>query len=311
MKKNNQKNTGLARKYVNILGINVLSSDVSEVLTGVNNFITHNSKFGDRNSKTGVPRKKFSIVTPNPELVLSSLENSALKKALNSADFAVPDGIGLAQAARFLSLKAPKNIVLRTMVSFYQGILVGGATLVNKSWLTRELNIVKGRKLFEELIKLAGRKRWKVLLLGGKDNEAHAAARKLQYKYNKLRVLSVKGPKLNQNAEPVTEVDKKIQKDVIDVINKYLPEILFVAFGNPKQEIWIQKNLPKLDIGGAMAVGGTFRYISGLSKLPPAWMEDAGLEWLWRLLTEPVRLHRMWNAVVVFPWRVFMYKLTH
>lgn len=311
MKKNNENKDLLGRKYVNILGINVTSTEVAEVLAGVNDFIAHNSEFGDRNSKKTGYNKKFSIVTPNPELVLSSEYNAALKKALNSADFAVPDGIGLAQAARFLTLKAPKNFFLRTVVSFYQGILVGGATLVNKSWLTTELNIVKGRKLFEELIKLAERKRWKVLLLGGKDNEADAAARKLQYKYNKLRVLSVKGPKLNQNAEPMTEVDKKIQKDVIDVVNTYSPEVLFVAFGNPKQEIWIQKNMAKLKIGGAMAVGGTFRYIAGLSKLPPQWMGNLGLEWLWRVLTEPVRLRRIWNAVVVFPWKVFIYKISH
>jgi N-acetylglucosaminyldiphosphoundecaprenol N-acetyl-beta-D-mannosaminyltransferase len=83
-----------------------------------------------------------------------------------------------------------------------------------------------------------------------------------------------------------------------------------VAFNNPKQEIWIYKNLKSLTVGGAMAVGGTFRYIAGLSKLPSAWMEKAGLEWLYRLITEPYRLRRVLNAFPVFPLRVFLYKVT-
>lgn len=304
MKKNKEKKNLLDRKYVNILGINVLVTQSDRVIAGVKEKIADSSKLGSGNAK-------FFILTPNPELVLASFKNLELKKALNSADFPVPDGIGLAQAAKFLSLKAPGNIVLRTFVCLCQGVFVGGATFLNRSWLTNELTIVKGRKLFEDLVKLAEKKRWKIFLLGGKDNEADNAARKLKYKYSKLRIMSAKGPKLNQKAETASEVDLKIGKDIVNRINEYAPEILFVAFGNPKQEIWIHNNLSKLNIGGAMAVGGTFRFISGLSRLPPEWMENVGLEWLWRLLTEPVRLLRIWNAVVVFPWKVFIYKLTH
>lgn len=115
---------------------------------------------------------------------------------------------------------------------------------------------------------------------------------------------------MDKNAQAITEVDKKIEKDVIDKINKFNPDLLFVAFGNPKQEIWIYDNLLKLNIGGAMAVGGSLRYLAGLSSLPPVWMEKVGLEWLWRLVTEPFRLPRIWNAVVVFPWKVFLYKIS-
>ena len=93
------------------------------------------------------------------------------------------------------------------------------------------------------------------------------------------------------------------------MINKFMPHLLFVAFNNPKQEIWIRRNLPKLKVKGAMAVGGTFRYNAGLSELPPNWMESLGLEWAWRLITEPYRLKRIVNAVVVFPYKVFLYKV--
>jgi N-acetylglucosaminyldiphosphoundecaprenol N-acetyl-beta-D-mannosaminyltransferase len=81
-----------------------------------------------------------------------------------------------------------------------------------------------------------------------------------------------------------------------------------VGFGAPKQEKWIYKWLPKLRVGGAMAVGGTFAYLSGQSKLPPKWMEERGLEWLWRLLNEPRRALRILKAVILFPLKISWYK---
>jgi N-acetylglucosaminyldiphosphoundecaprenol N-acetyl-beta-D-mannosaminyltransferase len=141
-----------------------------------------------------------------------------------------------------------------------------------------------------------------MFFLGGLDNEAELTAKKLKANYSS-------GPKLDNNAEPISEVDRKSQIDVITKINSFGPQLLFVGFGNPKQEIWINKNLSKLNIGGAMALGGTFRYMSGHSPLPPKWMDQMGLEWLWRLFTEPFRFTRIWNAVIIFPLRVLMSKL--
>jgi N-acetylglucosaminyldiphosphoundecaprenol N-acetyl-beta-D-mannosaminyltransferase len=216
---------------------------------------------------------KFYIVTPNPELVLMARKNNLLKNALNSADLSVPDGVGLKLA-------------------------IPG------------LNIIKGRDLFTELIKLAVKKNWRVFLLGGMGDEAKIASRKLQIANPKLQIQSDKFVKLDQSANPVTENDKELEKSAIDKINKFAPELLFVAFGNPKQEIWIHNNLSKLKVGGAMAVGGAFRYTAGLSKLPPKWIEQSSLEWLWRVFTEPHRINRIWNAVVVFPTKFLVSKLT-
>lgn len=251
MKKNTKNTHKTGRKIVDILGIGVDSTSKGEVLTAVTKKVSDSSK--------------FYIVTPNPELVLASTKNSLLKSALNNADFAIPDGIGLRVA----------------------------------KW---DLNIIKGREFFLDLVELARKKNWKMFFLGGLDNEAKLAAKKLGAEY-------FEGPKLDKEAKPVLEVDRKLQIDAIERINNFRPHLLFVAFGNPKQEIWIYRNLPRLNIGGAMAVGGAFRYIAGLSKLPPKWIENAGLEWLWRLFTELFRFKRIWNAVVVFPLKFWMSKL--
>lgn len=215
---------------------------------------------------------KFYIVTPNPEIVLMAQRNEKLKSALNGTDLAIPDGVGL-------KLAMP------------------------------DLNIIKGRELFSELIALAAKKNWKVFLLGGLGNEAVLASSKLKIKYPKLNIEYAQGPKLNNDAKPASENDKKLQKEAVNKINKFAPQILFVAFGNPKQEIWVHQNYLKLAIGGAMAVGGAFRYLAGLSELPPKWMASLGLEWLYRLGSEPNRIGRIFNAVIVFPFKILLSKM--
>jgi len=260
MKNNNE----MSQNYVNILGIKVLSTTLPRLLTGVREKIAHN--------------KKFYIVTPNPEIILASTKNILLEEALNSADFSVPDGVGLSYASKFLFGKS--------------------------------LNIIPGRILFEKLIELANKKGWKVFLLGGYGQEVTKAAENLRKNFKSVKIEAFAGPKLDNHADPVLDPDRTLQKEALRLINSFSPELLFVAFQNPKQEIWIYRNLKYLDIGGAMVVGGTFRYIAGITPLPPKWMEQMGLEWLYRLITEPRRLGRIINASVVFPLRIFWFKVT-
>jgi N-acetylglucosaminyldiphosphoundecaprenol N-acetyl-beta-D-mannosaminyltransferase len=83
------------------------------------------------------------------------------------------------------------------------------------------------------------------------------------------------------------------------------PHLLLVAFGSPKQDIWISQHLHQMpSVRVAMGVGGTFDFIAGTKKRAPAFMQKLGLEWLYRFVQEPSRWKRMWNAVVVFPWLV-------
>lgn len=263
MLKNNEKSVSLSQKYVTILGINVLSTTVSGVLTSVRDKISHNLK--------------FSIFTPNPELVLMANQDQNLKNIINAGTLLVPDGVGLNYASKFLYAKP--------------------------------LTIIPGRVLFIKLIELANKKHWRVFFLGGNGSEAEEARLSLEKNYKSIKIDTFKGPILNNSGIPDTEVDKRLQIDALNRINKFKPHLLFVAFGNPKQELWINKNLKSLSINGAMAVGGTFNYVAGKSLRAPQWMETAGLEWFWRLLTEPQRLPRILNAVVIFPLFVLKSKI--
>lgn len=84
-------------------------------------------------------------------------------------------------------------------------------------------------------------------------------------------------------------------------------EIVFVNFGAPRQEKFISENrrkFPKARI--LVGIGGTFDFLTGKMKRAPVWMRKIGLEWLCRLIREPKRFRRIWNAVVVFPILAFI-----
>jgi N-acetylglucosaminyldiphosphoundecaprenol N-acetyl-beta-D-mannosaminyltransferase len=77
------------------------------------------------------------------------------------------------------------------------------------------------------------------------------------------------------------------------MVNSSGAAILLVAYGAPRQELWIARNRRRLSVRLAMAVGGTFDFLSGQKSRAPRWMRSAGLEWLYRLSKEPRRWRRM------------------
>lgn len=94
--------------------------------------------------------------------------------------------------------------------------------------------------------------------------------------------------------------------------NVYLPDILIMTLGAPKQELWINENLAKLPtIKLAVGIGGAIDFLSGAIKRAPKVFRSFGLEWLWRFLRQPRRFPRIWRAIFVFYFLVLKYKLEH
>jgi N-acetylglucosaminyldiphosphoundecaprenol N-acetyl-beta-D-mannosaminyltransferase len=77
------------------------------------------------------------------------------------------------------------------------------------------------------------------------------------------------------------------------------PDLLFVAFGHPRQEFWIDQHRAELPATVAIGVGGAFDFVAGVTRRAPIWMQRLGLEWLHRLLQQPWRWRRM-RALPVF-----------
>ena len=93
------------------------------------------------------------------------------------------------------------------------------------------------------------------------------------------------------------------QPEIVDRINAAKPDILFVALGNPKQELWMGRNAAKLEVPVMIGIGGTFNFIAGRVKRAPKWMQKSGLEWIYRILQEPGRLWRRYAyGLVKFGW---------
>lgn len=212
-------------------------------------------------------KHKFYIVTPNPEIVLAAQSDPELLRILNNADLSIPDGTGI--------------------------------TLFKPS-----LKLVKGRELMVNLFALASKKKLKIYLLGSTDAVINKCIQKLKIENSKLEIAGRGGPMFDKNANPVSEIDTKLEIDIVGEINHFKPDLLFVGLGTPKEQKWIAKWLPKLNIGGAMEVGGSFDYFAGAVKPTPAVMSSISLEWLWRVIQEPKRVKRIFNALVLFPLAV-------
>lgn len=247
------------------------------------------------------------ITTPNPEIVLKAIRNRKLYSFIETSDFAVPDGVGLVLADFFLKLKCPRvpfSFLILPFQWFYTVVLY----LLGKRSIF-SLDLIKGRDLFERLVFLANKKGWKVVFLGDGERSAQKAADVLQKNYKKVKIFPFVGPSLNKQGQPIDNENKKVEIEILESINRIRPHFLFVAFGAPKQELWLGRNLSKLEIGLAMTVGGSFDYVSGKVKKPPEFLEKFGLEWFWRLIIQPKRVGRIFNAVVIFPLKLILWKL--
>lgn len=254
-------------------------------------------------------KRKVMIVTPNPEIILEAQDDNTLLQILNKADISLPDGVGLVAWHKFLGLPNPKDKFRRMLTLFVQALGVEFSILFNRKWLYSDLRPIHGRDFAFDLIELSAKKELKVFLLGGEGNEANKAMRKLKSRMPSLRIQVFKGPYLDKEGKPVTKADEVLEKRTVSLINKFAPDILFVGMGAPKQEKWMYRYFSKINAIIFMGVGGTFKYLAGQTPLPPKWIDDAGLAWLWRLVIGDQTTERIINALFVFPWKVFLAKL--
>ncbi|MCK4450446.1 MAG: WecB/TagA/CpsF family glycosyltransferase, partial [Anaerolineae bacterium] len=146
---------------------------------------------------------------------------------------------------------------------------------------------------------LAAQKGYSLFLLGAAPGVAVATAARLCQTYPGLRIAGTHA------GSPALEEEDEI----VRLIQRAKPDILFVAYGAPQQDKWIARNLERLGVPVAMGVGGAFDFISGRAKRAPRWLQRVGLEWLHRLLHEPWRWRRM-LALPRFVWLVVRERLT-
>lgn len=196
----------------------------------------------------------FLIMGPNAQLINLAQHNPDFVEALQASALNVPDGISTVFAARLFGRKISER--------------------------------VPGGELMERLCRDASERGLSVYLLGGLPGAADGAAKELQRRYPSLSVAGIDCPPLGfeHDAAECARIRQRIVAAA--------PDLLFVAFGAPKQEIWMYQNCLSLPICAAMSVGAAFDTLAGLRKRAPLWTQKANVEWLYRLVQEPRRLWR-------------------
>ena len=155
--------------------------------------------------------------------------------------------------------------------------IVYGAKILHQPLRGRVPGIEFGTGMIERCAKLGK----SVYLLGAKPGVAEQAAENLKNRFPGL-VIAGTNDGYFQDDDPVVEK-----------INAAQPDLLLVCLGAPKQELWMQRNAPRLRVGLMAGLGGSLDVFAGNVKRAPKFFQKLGLEWFYRLIKEPKRIGRM------------------
>jgi N-acetylglucosaminyldiphosphoundecaprenol N-acetyl-beta-D-mannosaminyltransferase len=148
---------------------------------------------------------------------------------------------------------------------------------------------LSGSDLIFDICKKASELKLKVFLLGGLEISNKIAQQKLKELFPNLIISGYSPP---YSPYPFA---KEHNENILKIIEDFSPDVLFVAFGAPKQEFWIDDNktlLEKIGIKLAVSVGGTFEIVAGIERRAPKFIQKIGLESIWRLYQNPKRFKR-------------------
>lgn len=208
------------------------------------------------------------VLTPNVDHFMRARKDTRFREIYDNADLRLADGMPVLWGARAL-----------------------GTPLKAK---------VSGSDLIGELCRHAAREQLRVFFLGTTPRVLETASRALVERYPDLQIVGACSPQVSTSGECAEDAE------VERMVHEARPHLLFVAFGTPKQEMWIASHYRALGVPVSIGIGASLDFIAGVQVRAPAWMQRAGLEWLWRLVHEP---RRLWRRYLVqdppFLWHVF------
>ena len=194
---------------------------------------------------------RYQIATANLDFVRNARKDPELHRVICECAMVLPDGYPLVWVSKML-----------------------GRPL--KARLT-------GADLTPELAKLSAAKGYGIFLLGSSDENARKTAAILTEQYPGANFVGHYSP-------PVVPLEQMDDDEILRRVHEAKPDILLVAFGNPKQELWVYRNRHRLHVPISIGVGGTLDLIAGQKRRAPLWLQSIGGEWIWRMYLEPGRL---------------------
>ncbi len=193
------------------------------------------------------------IVISNANDAAISRGNNKVKQAVNESSLSVPDGFSLILLARLNGYRLRRRVY--------------------------------GPELMNNFLKVSQSKGYSHLFYGSTEDTLNKLQLKLKEKVPNLNIAGFHSPPF----EKVTEEEKE---DIIGKINRASPDVLWVGLGCPKQQLWMYEHKSKLKVPVMVGVGAAFDFLAEVKPQAPSWMRDHGLEWLFRLGSEPKRLWR-------------------
>jgi N-acetylglucosaminyldiphosphoundecaprenol N-acetyl-beta-D-mannosaminyltransferase len=185
-------------------------------------------------------------------------------------------------------IKLQKDESLKKIISNCDLINADGMPLI---WVSKFFGVqlkerVAGIDLMEQLIEFASKKGYSIFFLGARKGVVKKVVKIFKNKYPNLKIAGYR------DGYWVSEEENTVAK----LVKNSKPDILFVGISSPKKEIFLDKYLDYMNVPFVMGVGGSFDVIAGLTKRAPKWMQDNGLEWLYRFIQEP---RRMWKRYLI------------
>ncbi|MDP3997436.1 MAG: WecB/TagA/CpsF family glycosyltransferase [Candidatus Andersenbacteria bacterium] len=218
--------------------------------------------------------KLHHVVTLNPEMVMLAERDRKFAAAVAGADLRVPDGAGLIWARWYIRSQ---------FWSLWPSLLAFPFVSAER---------VTGVELVIKLAKLCAKKNMGLGLVGGTGHQIDKTATVLRRKFPSLKIVTAKPHRYDINGP----------EHVLQTIRDNRPAVLLVAYGAPKQTVWLENNRNALSgVRVAVGVGGAFAIIGEEKPRAPYIFRRLNAEWLWRLVLEPARLPRIWRATVLFP----------
>lgn len=221
---------------------------------------------------TEFPEKALIVNTINAYSWTMTDRFPDFKKALQTSDVLLPDGVGVVYAARLLAGKQIKKIA--------------------------------GADLHLLLLELLNKKNGRCFYLGASLATLDLIKKRLKREYPNISVETYSPP----FKKHFTDQDNQ---EMYDAINKFSPDVVFVGMTAPKQETWIYHNHNNINTKVICGIGAVFDFYAETKKRPSQWMINCGLEWLGRLITDPRRLWKrylVYNGVFMYKIAVLYVK---
>ncbi len=185
------------------------------------------------------------------------------------------------------------NLVLNDGIGIKLGALIAGIHIKEN---------MNGTDLIPKIIEWGAKNHKNLYLLGGEENIASIAKKNLEDRIHGLNIAGIRNGFFDFNND----------REIIDDIISKKTDILIVGMGVPRQELWLVKNKDKLHgVQISVAGGAILDFLAQKVKRAPVWMQKAGIEWVFRLMQEPLRLFkRYFIGIPVFFFNIFKIKLS-